>query len=415
MAPLTSGSLAAVGTRYDNECQMKLRLLSLIFPSNYPNFAADSIYVFNRILIRGIREIAPGITIDIAGPPTMPWPDSSVRLHKLQTGVDKFHVRFGLAWNSLRKILREVSPDVILVNMPEQAAAVSVLAKDELGLTCRIVSYVHYVPAAIERQAQGANITYEMDAHGNGQLLILRLLEGMAASDLALVCGQFGVKLLTELGESHLGTAVRLPPIVALSPPIDAAESIPASGIRPSSKPRLVYNHRLYNEYGTNYIFQLLIQAAKRVNEPFEIFVTHPTEGRHIRRRRLNGSIDRNLERIKQLPFVQVRHFPDRAAYFQMLASSWAGIAPYKPNALWSMSVMDVLAAGRPVLAFNIAAFGEMGLPAGDVINSADAFQERFIRLLRQPPGDDDAAKLRSIALKHSGHRVAERLLSLVS
>jgi hypothetical protein len=396
---------------------MRLRLLSLIFPSNYPNFAADSIYVFNRILVRSIREIAPDVTLAVAGPAIMPSLDPRVCHYVFPAGVDKFHVRFGFAWDALRKILSQVSPDVILVNMPEQAAAVSVLARDELGLDCRIVSYVHYIPATLDPRQPETSVSYErtMDAHGNGQILILRLLEGLVASDLALVCGEFGVQLLAGLAQSHLGSVVKLPPIVALPPPVDVEESRPALTVKPSTCPRLVYNHRLYNEYGAHFIFGQLTEAATRLAEPFEILVTHPTERRHARRRRLNGSVDRNLEKLKQLPFVQVKHFSDRCAYFEMLGSSWGGIAPYKPNALWSMSVMDVLAAGRPVLAFNMAAFGEMGLPAADVVNSAEAFQERLGHLIQHPPSDDDASRYRSIALRQGGHQVAQKLLSLIS
>ena len=396
---------------------MKLSLLSLIFPSNYPNFAADSIYVFNRILARSIREVAPDVSLTVAGPSAMPILDPAVTMREFHTGLDKFHVRFGFDWDALRQILSEVKPDVILVNMPEQAAAVSVLAKDELGLDSRIVSYVHYVPAVVERRLEKPDVSYEpaMDAHGNGKVLILRLLEGLVASDLALVCGQFGVQLLAALAESHLGAKVGLPPVVALAPPVDMAESLPALTVQPASIPRVVYNHRLYDEYGTHFIFEQIIQTAKRVDDPFEIVVTHPTEGRHPRRRRLNGKVDTNLEMLKQLPFVKVQHFSDRAAYFEMLGSSWGGIAPYKPNALWSMSVMDVLAAGRPVLAFNMATFGEMGLPAEDVVNTAEGFQERLVQLIRQPPCIRDVQRFRSIALNHSGQQTALKLLSMVS
>jgi hypothetical protein len=394
---------------------MKLRLLSLVFPSNYPGFAADSIHVFNRILIASLRRVAPDVEIAVAGPAAMPSPHPSVVVHSFNSGTDKYAVRFGFPWDELAEILGQVRPDFILVNMPEQAGAVAVLARDALRLPCQIISYVHYVPAMVEASPEGAVVSYEtsMDARGSGQLLVLRLLEGLVASDLVLVCSRFGIRLLRGLAEFHLGRGVRLPTTKVLAPPVDPGESARASSAEPASAPCFAYNHRLYDEYGTQLIFSLLQQAANRC-APFNVLVTNPTAARTTQRRRLNGRVDDNVRALRELPFVHLRHFDDRPSYFEALGGTWGGIAPYKPNALWSMSVFDVLATGRPVLSFDIASFGEMGLPSEDLVSCDADFLNRLECLTSEPLGGDDRERMRAIALAHSGHRTAERFLALL-
>lgn len=393
-----------------------MRVLSLIFPSNYPNFAADSIFVFNRILLPQLAPVDPRIEVAVAGPEAMPALHARIRRYTLHTGSDKFAVRFGFDWLALCGIVEDFRPDVVLVNMPEQAGAVSVLVRDRLGLPSLIVSYVHYVPAVVEPGHPEPLVRYEpsMNRHGNGQLLVLRLLEGLCASDLTLVCSDFGMRMLRDLAAAHLGPRVAAPRLAVLAPPVDGSESRPALDVLPSTTPTVVYNHRLYSEYGTTLAFSLLDRLAARCSERFQVLVTNPTAGRGPERRALNGDVDRNLECLAARPFVRIAHFDRRREYFRAMARCWVGLAPYKPNALWSMSVFDLLAVGRPVVAFDLAAFIEMGLPDGHVVTSSEECVDRLEQILCEPFDGSRGAELRSLALRHSGRRTARRFLQLV-
>jgi hypothetical protein len=239
----------------------------------------------------------------------------------------------------------------------------------------------------------------------------MRLLEGLAASDVAMICSDFGAQTLRDLAATHLGAAVRLPEIAVIPPPVDEAESAAALQAGLGAVPRFVYNHRLYDEYGTRLIFDLFERAWAANAGAFEVVVTDPTSGRDAERRRLNAAVDENLERLRGKPYVRVKHFTDRAEYFREIGSCTAGIAPYKPNALWSMSVFDVLAAGRAVVAFDMAAFPAMGLPSGDLVATGDAFLERLEKLIAVPPEEVGRSAYRAIAVENSGRRTAERFL----
>src|SRR5262249_3369476 len=127
-----------------------LRILTLIYPSNYPNFAADSIYTFNRILFEALAVAKQRVEVFAAAPADMPALHPDIKILPMQYGSNKFEARFDFPWRELRVIINDVRPDVCLVNMPEHAAAISILIKDDLRLPCKIVSYVHYVPAHTE-------------------------------------------------------------------------------------------------------------------------------------------------------------------------------------------------------------------------------------------------------------------------
>ena len=357
------------------------RILTVIFPSNYPNFGADSIYQFNRGLFRALLD-RHHVDVFSAGPSDMPPLDERIPCFALPHGINKFEVRFHFPWGEMRSILETVRPDVCFVNMPEQATAISILAKDELRLSCRIVTYVHYIPAMIDTDQADEPVQYEpsLNDHGHGPLLVLRLLEGVAASDVALVCSNFGVRLLRRLAAAHFQAAIRLPTILRMPPPVDFTEVDEGMQAMVSREPRFVYNHRLYDEYGTGKIFRLIQRIAEQETRGFKILVTNPTAGRPRERSRLNPRVDENLAQVRALSFVEQEHFWDRSSYIGALSSVWGGIAPFKPHALWSMSVMDVLACGRAVLSFDIAAFREMGLPDELLVRNEDDFERAVQR-----------------------------------
>jgi glycosyltransferase involved in cell wall biosynthesis len=387
-----------------------MKLLVLIWPTNYPNYAADSVFTLNRLLIDGLLDADAGLHISVAGPPDLPLAESRVDRYSLETGVDKFRVRLDTPWSQLRETIAAVSPDVILVNMPEQAGAVAVLTKDDLGLDATIVSYVPYIPGV---PVDGRVVAESaIDGAGHGQLLLMRLAEGVVASDLTLVCSKFGIDLLSRLTEPVVERGKELR-IEMLAPPVDVDEAAVGFGVTTSETPLLVYNHRLYDEYGTDLVFELLAEVAER-HPAFEVLVTNPTHGRGAQRRRLNGRVDANVNKLRALPFVRMRHFADRGEYFRAVGRAWAGVGPCKPNALWSMSIVDVLSTGRPVVAFDVGGVSEIGLPHDCLVRRVDQFVEAVDRVIAAgPPAADH--DLRSLMDRYSHSQMARRFIELVN
>jgi glycosyltransferase involved in cell wall biosynthesis len=394
-----------------------LRILTIISPSNYPNFQADSIFVYNKILFEALLQSDDKVEVIVAGSPEMPSLHPRARFIPINVGVSKFEVRLNFRWDEMRDLLLKTQPDVCLVNMPELASAFAVLIKDDLHLPCKLVSYVHYVPA-IPSSTTPDGLVYEasMNEHGHGPVLLTRLLQGVIASDLTLIPSNFGVKLLSQVAARLLHTPLGEVAIKVLHPPVDFDEVNKGRGeAEPTAVPRFVYNHRLYDEYGTHLIFNLLSDIYEGEDKPFEVLVTNPTEGRGSERNRLNPVVDKNLNQIRELPFVRIQHFSNRRAYIGALSESWAGLAPHKPHALWSMSVMDVLACGRPVLSYNIAAFNEMGISNDFLVEDDARFKEMFKYLLFSKPRAEQEPHYRSIAEQFSGHSTAQRFKQLIS
>lgn len=395
-----------------------VKILTVIFPSNYPNFAADSIFAFNRILFSSLIESNAKVEVIAVGSSNMPEIHEKVRIIRLDLGVSKFSVRFNFPWDEMRHILNDVRPDICLINMPEQSAAFALLIKEELHLNCKLISYVHYIPALPVQEI--SEITYEASMNENGlcKIVLMRLLEGMIASDLTLIGSQFAVNLIRKVGKALLHDALDINPIQILPPPVDFKE-VNIEQKQDVSEPfSFVYNHRLYDDYGTKSLFfNLLTDIYEMDIKPFTIIVTNPTEGRDPARSRLNPAVEENLAAIKSLPFVTVQHFQNRSEYMLCLKSSRAGLAPLKSHALWSMSVMDVLACGRPVLAFDIAAFSEMGLDKNLLAKDDLEFKNAFCSLLSRK--DDDYLEREqqhysSIAKQFSGTSIARRFMELI-
>ena len=408
-----------------NNNRKKIRILTVIFPSNYPNFAADSIFTFNRILFGSLVESDDKVEIIAIGPPDMPQLHPLIKIIPVNLGISKFQVRFSFPWNEIRHLLNEIRPDVCLINMPEQSANFSIIIKEELGLSCKLISYVHYIPAMPiidikESVSVSPGIAYEKSMNKNGlcEILMMRLLEGIISSDITLTCSKFAVNLIQQVKNKLLSKSVDIGSCQVLSPPIDFKEvkQVSSQYIDHIDQPlNFIYNHRLYDDYGTKHVFGLLKDLYASDIKPFNIIVTNPTEGRSPERSRLNPAVEKNLMTIKSLPFVKVKHFNDRNDYMMNLSQSRAGIAPLKPHALWSMSVMDLLACGRPVLSFNVAAFSEMGLKPDLLVQNNVDFKNRFISLLSNKSFEQEQYYYKNIARKYSGSLSAHKFMQLVN
>ena len=396
-----------------------MKFVSILWPSNYPNFESDSIFVFNRILLRRMAEL-PNIEVAVLGPIGLPPLAEGLQHYLIDLGCNKFSVRFGFPWLEMRNALFELQPDVIFVNMPEQAASLRILLRDELELKTLVVTYVHYIPG---------NVAYDLASHpfvavesgmnrsGNGKLVLTRLLESLCASDLVLTCSDFARSTLMIMASQLLGPDQAYSPIKVLPPPLEFAEIDSLITSTTVHEQRLVYNHRLYDEYGTHEVFGLLDELYEEGDAPFRVLVTNPTGIRTPEREALNPQVTNNVRMLANKPYVDLQYFNQRRDYYSALNSCIGGIAPFKTNALWSMSVVDVLAVGKPVVAFNIASFAEIGISRPDLVDDGQAFKTRLCELLRQDCDSDAirACELRDLARRYCSERMACTFNSLIA
>src|SRR5262249_45207979 len=131
------------------------RILSIVPPSNYPNFQADSIYTSTRILLDELAHLSD-VNINIAAPPEAPRGIRDANYMPMEFGRDQYHVRFGLDWNETSKLLKTARPDICYLNMPEHASTVAILIREVLKISTKIVTYVHYIPAWIDPALGGS-------------------------------------------------------------------------------------------------------------------------------------------------------------------------------------------------------------------------------------------------------------------
>ena len=115
--------------------------------------------------------------------------------------------------------------------MPEQSANFAIIIKEELGLSCKLISYVHYVPAMPiidikESVSVLPGIAYEKSMNKNElcEILMMRLLEGVISSDITLTCSKFAVNLIQQVKNKLLSKSVDIGSCQVLSPPIDFKE-----------------------------------------------------------------------------------------------------------------------------------------------------------------------------------------------
>ena len=351
-----------------------MKIISFLNVTNLHRIACDSGYIFQRLVAPLIVEaghqftFASPVSIEgIAGPRFRHVPFSF--------GGQKFEVRYSFPWPKIEQLLVKEAPDVIWVNQPELAASFrAVLAS--LGSSARIVSYVHYFPYGL--LPDGSTITPDPAVHIKQfeDLVLLKFLSGILASDLVLTHSAYAVKLLQAgLAAYSLSTRAR---IGIIPPPFDPA-LIPAHSTPFASRNLLIYNHRLYSQYGTEKLINYL-QAGLAI-DGHEVVVLDILGVRSQERRRLDPSVEMFRHALANIPGVRIDIGGNNRAYYgSVLAQSKLAMAPFRPSCPWSMSVVDCLAAGLPVAAQAQAFFPEI-MPAKCL---HDGSCEQFKDLCRQ-------------------------------
>lgn len=141
----------------------------------------------------------------------------------------------------------------------------------------------------------------------------------------------------------------------------------------------ILYNHRLYDSYGT----KEFIEFVKK-NQDLVFLVTDPMMNRGTDRSRYNISPMTNRLALQELDNVKILDGSNRMDYIQAIDSCKIAIAPYRRACVWSMAVIDCFCRGLPVIGPNFASFNEI-IP--DFLRYETVSKERLLvdKLLREP------------------------------
>lgn len=340
-----------------------MKLLSFLNVSNISNIEADSGYTFQKILINSLLKTTPNLDVYFVCPKDIPPISVNVTHIPLNDNyLNKYSVRFNFPWNGLMlyaPVLKDI--DFAIINQPELVSNFRALFTVLGNTSVKIASYFHYVP--IEKPPANRRITYtnNMD-HGNlAKVILSRQFESLLTADYCITCSMFGVDFIQSNART-LGNPIskyakikliNIPPPVSLS---NVIRPIPSARFDIKT---FMYNHRLYDHYGTRTLFEWLSELYEK-RQDFRVLVTDPTGKRSKERDSLDKSVNELRSWLRDFPFVTVKHIKNHSDYYKVLSKCYAGLAPLNPSALWSMSAVDVMAHGKPLIAPNYACFPEM-------------------------------------------------------
>ena len=329
-----------------------MRLLSIINLSNREVPGCDSGVIFHRLLFG--RLSAEGWECVVASPIDLDIP--GVRHVGVESGYSKYDVRFRFDWDAYAAAIRDVRPDCVFVHQCELVTNFRALLTTE-GSSALLITYIHYWP--VYRIGDDGQIEWDQSLnHSNlAEIILLRILEGVQACDICFVASRYSKELLNKAmaryNRKYDETKVRLLPCPA-DPFLMPEEHIGAN----SDSRQIIYNHRLYKQYGTE---QLLTIIDSMREEDATFVITDFFAQRNSFRKALEPDVDRYLGLLKEKSNVRIRDDGDRRGVYRddIIARSRVGLGPFRVNASWSMSSVDCLGMGIPVVCPRFASFPE--------------------------------------------------------
>lgn len=327
---------------------MSIRLLYLLNVSNPERLASDSGWLFADILAPAL--IDQGADVTIACP--VPVTDPRAKHAPLPPLGDKYRTRFTTDVAVIADLISTVRPDAVVANQIEHAAAVraAILAARSSAL---LAGYCHYLPFHVSGQGILQPDAAFLDG-GLERAVRMQFFTGLAACDRILVHSTTAAEWLAAAaaavnldlaGHDRVVPPPRDPRLVSGAQARLAGDIPGADGVT-----RVLYNHRLYDHYGTGRFLEL---AARLTAIPaVRLTVMDVTGARARERRSLDASPERYAAALAELPGVEfASDGGDRAAYREILSRSHLAVAPFRRGCTWSMSVVDCQAMGVPVLA----------------------------------------------------------------
>jgi glycosyltransferase involved in cell wall biosynthesis len=346
-----------------------MRLLSYLNVSNGDDLERDSGFLFQRALL---EELCKRHEVTMVAPIGTSRLLNRVAAIELEWPKTKYGVRFGWPWLGLARALESAPPpDVVLNNQCELTSALRLLLLEVYGSPIPIATYFHYL-AVLERDG-AVVVDPSLDDLGCGEILWSRQLEAARCSAATIIGTDYGVEFLRR-GLARDDNQID---ITVIPPPV-----IPGLWVGNDSGATILYNHRLYAHYGTESTMRALERVCRRTGA--RVIVTDPTQCRSGRRTRLDDAPRQIAAQLASAPWAEVIDASAWADYAAVVARSTLGMAPDRPGALWSMSAIDLMSIGRPVL---VPSRSGLGRELGPDLCFADSeeLERKMVNLLVDP------------------------------
>ncbi len=328
-----------------------MKILSIANISNFDDIKSDSGYIFNYLLanefIRDNNEFAIVLPVGLNNVENF----KNCKIYYSDIGTTKYSSRFAFNWDSFANIINEYEPDLIFLNQCELTSAIKALLISNKNYKTKILTYCHY-PALHVDENQKSILDYSLNNEGLGETIIYNILTAINIADFFVTQSNFAKILLTDYAGQHnieLRKEIHIIP-----PPLDPTfynnkERDFASGSN------IVYNHRLYQSYGTEFLTSLIESNCDK-----QFLVSDPMPNRAKNRTHFNNTPSEFVQSLKTFQNVEVFNGSEsRLKYKQYLSEGDIAVACYRKACVWSMAAVDCLCVGIPVVAPNFAAYTE--------------------------------------------------------
>jgi glycosyltransferase involved in cell wall biosynthesis len=336
----------------------KMKILNYLNISNPSNLRSDSGFIFQELLMKKILELRPNWEFYfICSKKTPKIRDRRIRNITLNNNKDAYSSRFSFNWEEFKKKLKKIKLDAALINQSELSSNFFIFFNNVFNKEIPIVSYYHYLNLSVKNSKRP--IFYDLNCGECGKIIFMKQIEAASISRMNLICSNFGKSLL--LKNARKITAFDLSPFLNINPPISLEEvdKVKVNNKKPNELKTLIYNHRLYRHYGTGLILKWLEELYEK-RKDFRVIFTDPTHKRSKIRNSYNPEVEHYKKIIKKSSFGKLKYFFSRHEYYKEIKDSYGGIAHLNKSTLWSMSMIDIMACSKPVIAPNIAAFPEI-------------------------------------------------------
>jgi hypothetical protein len=364
-----------------------MKVLALVNVSNLDDLTCDSGVIFQRILSQELRKY--DVDYVLLGPDVEVFKNlqiEGVRIRVAGLGTTRYCSRFSFDWKGIKEVIEEENPDVIFNNQVELTAALRSVLLTEGRSKTALVSYCHY-PSIWGIHAGVPEIDGSLDHHHLGMPIVFDILSALVTADAFLIQSEFAKSLITSAAAYY--NVSRAPEIHVISPPADPL--VMGELLKAAPKNRcLLYNHRLYQSYGTE---EFLLLARSLASKGIDVVVSDPMPARSKKRNSLSPTPALFRDKISQMPRA---HLVDgnvsREHYRDVIQSCRIACGAFRKACVWSMAAMDCMSLGIPVVAPNYASYPEF-IPEELLFNNLEQAERIASRLM-----DDDAFWLRSSA-----------------
>lgn len=330
-----------------------MKIIAVCNVSNADDPSCDSGLIYQRILSDEITKLGHEYLLLLPKGPDYSGLNFSCSTKEINLGIGRYSSRFNFDWHQLADVIHHHKPDILFNNQVELTTPLKALLVENDMPTVRLVTYCHY-PALWEGEKGDAIIDSSLDNNNLGFSIVSLILSAIQVSDAFIVQSMFAANLLLKAANNY---GIKLnKKISVVPPPCDPALLEPPS-IKEVLNKNVLYNHRLYKSYGTDQLLRLIKMMQ---NRDANFIISDPMPNRSEKRSMLNSTPKNYIMTMRNMRNVCIfSNGNDRSAYKSVIQRSALSLAAFRPSCVWSMSCIDSMGMGIPVIAPRYAAYPE--------------------------------------------------------